>query len=577
MENHQDPAQSTDSETPHPSDIDEAPKHPKRRTLWPVALGGTAVLAVILGVGFIPNSFEQNPNFFEDVGIAEAIVDSDSDGLPDRIEVRGWKASDGDVYVTDPHSADTDLDGLTDGIEAGQFASKPHETMVFACVSDPTETDSDDDGLDDRLEVEGWDTKKNETYLTDPKNPDSDDDGLFDSDEAGTIIEQTGSVTLFSGLSDPTMPDTDGDGLPDLDEADYSLNAFSADTDKDGLNDLYEVNVAGTDPNSPDTDGDGYDDKYEDTNRESQGLDPLFEDVEISTADYATDFAKGALAGDFMYEDSTAWLAGNLAVGGASLIPGFGWVLGGAADLRDVIASAIQSDWLGVGFSAVGLIPSVGDAAAIPAKVTGFVERYPKLAAPVGSLIVKLNKVPDSVRIESSKHLWKQWDDLLDAGADEKALLLLQTSGRLNIDRVYGDTLKRNGHRMGSPSPFLADGQDGKTVLEKTLRKSNPNVQTKVRASTKNCTDGCNPTARVLDVVDDGVAHESKVGFKSLDASTRQQINSDAYLIETGVIDGAHWHFYPSEHTHEGGATEPLLDLLDEKGIAYTIHLPTTE
>ncbi|QBE48447.1 binary toxin-like calcium binding domain-containing protein [Leucobacter triazinivorans] len=532
-------------------------------------LVGILVVAVIVGIGVVPRPL---PSGSESEAL-DRILDSDNDGLPDLLEVDGWTTSDGSLYVTDPKNADTDGDGLSDAEEAGELLSSQQEKAVYAGASDPTRVDSDEDGLSDYVEVRGWSTSREETFFTDPMNSDSDGDALFDGDEAGSLVE--GSEDLYVGFSNPELIDTDEDGLSDAAEADNSTDPYAADTDGDGLDDYQEVTLVGSDPNVADTDGDGHSDGYEEENREAQGLDPLFEDVEISAWDYAGDFAKGALAGDAWRADSVAWLAGNLVSSGSSFIPGIGWVIGGVADARDTIASAIQSDWVGAGFSAVGLIPTVGDAAAIPRKAAAFVTRHPELAESVGALIVALNKVPESIRIDASRQLWKEWDPLLDAGANEKALLQLQKSGRINLDSI-GAALKREGHSVGPSSRFMANGPAGEASLERMLSAHGEIVETQVRASTVDCVEVCNANARIFDAVVDDVAHESKVGFNSLTSSVRAQINSDAYLVETGVIYSAHWHFYPSAHTSQLGASKPVLDLLEEKGISFTIHVPTT-
>lgn len=532
-------------------------------------LVGILVVAVIVGIGVVPRLL---PSGSKSEAL-DRILDSDNDGLPDLLEVDGWTTSDGSLYVTNPKNADTDGDGLPDGEESGEPLSSQQEKAAYAGVSDPTRVDSDDDGLSDYVEVRGWSTSREETFFTDPMNPDSDGDALFDGDEAGGLVE--GSEDLYVGFSNPELIDTDEDGLSDAVEADSSTDLYAADTDGDGLDDYQEVTLVASDPNVADTDGDGHSDGYEEENREAQGLDPLFEDVEIAAWDYAGDFAKGALAGDAWRADSVAWLAGNLVSSGSSSIPVIGWVIGGVADARDTIASAIQADWVGAGFSAVGLIPTVGDAAAIPRKAAAFVTRHPELAASVGALIVALNKVPESIRIDASRQLWKEWDPLLDAGANEKALLQLQKSGRINLDSI-GSAMKREGHSIGPPSRFMENGPAGEASLEQMLSTQGEIVDTQVRASTVDCVEVCNANARVFDAVVDDVAHESKVGFNSLTSSVRAQINSDAYLMEAGVIDSAHWHFYPSAHTSQLGASKPVLDLLEEKGIGFTIHVPTT-
>lgn len=543
---------------------------PVKRSHQFILLAGCVAVAVVIGSIVVPRllptgSTSESP---------AASLDSDGDGIPDQVEIGGWAVSAGSSYVTDPNERDSDGDGLTDGEEAGELVSLSNDGTVYSGVSDPTKVDSDDDGLNDQTEVLGWSTKHGETFHTDPMNSDVDKDGLFDGDEAGVLVDNTDE--LYEGLSNPELSDTDEDGLGDLEEADSGTNAYASDTDNDELDDYIEVVLTGSNPNAADTDGDGHADGYEEENRESQGLDPLFEDVEISALEYAGDFVKGALAGEAWRSDSVAWLSGNLVSSGSSVIPGIGWVAGGVADARDAIALAAQADWVGAGFSAVGLIPAVGDAAAIPRKAVSFVTRHPELAASVGALIVALNKVPESIRIDASKQVWKEWDPLLDAGANEKALLQLQKSGRINLDNI-GSALKREGHVPGPSSLFLTDGPAGEKSLEGMLRRQGSTVETQVRASTRGCSDVCNPQVRVFDALVDDVAHESKVGFNSLTSSVRSQINSDAYLVKTGAIKGAHWHFYPSAHTSQLGATKPLLNLLEEKGIAFTIHPPKSK
>ena len=77
---------------------------------------------------------------------------------------------------------------------------------------------------------------------------------------------------------------------------------------------------------------------------------------------------------------------------------------------------------------------------------------------------------------------------------------------------------------------------------------------------------------RYIDQLADGIAHESKVGYTTLTDRIRTQVLKDVELINTGQIDGAHWHFFTSGVTNRGGASQPLLDFLTENGISYTIH-----
>ena len=141
--------------------------------------------------------------------------DSDNDGLTDETEAR---------MCTDPNVADTDADGLPDGVE-----------------------DENKNGITDRDATTG-------AFLeTDPCVADTDGDGILDgtedADHDGKVLKN-GAAFLET---DPRIPDTDGDGLNDGVE----------DINKNGVYDK----PAETDPRVVDTDGDGIADGVEDVNR----------------------------------------------------------------------------------------------------------------------------------------------------------------------------------------------------------------------------------------------------------------------------------------------------------------------
>lgn len=77
---------------------------------------------------------------------------------------------------------------------------------------------------------------------------------------------------------------------------------------------------------------------------------------------------------------------------------------------------------------------------------------------------------------------------------------------------------------------------------------------------------------RVVDRFSKNIAHESKVGYRSLDKFTKKQVLKDAELISSGQIKGAEWHFFTSSVTGKGGASKPLQNLLRKSGIKYTRH-----
>ncbi|NTX62946.1 Ig-like domain repeat protein [Myxococcus sp. CA051A] len=240
-------------------------------------------------------------------------ADTDSDGLPDGIEVK--------VAGTDPLDDDTDDDGLLDGNEDAN-----HDGVVDAGETDPKKTDTDGDLLADGLELgltepqgTGTDLTRftpdtDPTTVTDPLNPDTDGgsvrDGIEDANHNGRVdsretnplrpeddldsdLDGIDDATEIERGLDPRNADTDSDGVPDgLDgladtDGDGLIDALDPDSDNDGLMDGTEMGVTResapadtdrdaphfrpdadpsttTDPKTPDTDGDGLSDGEED-------------------------------------------------------------------------------------------------------------------------------------------------------------------------------------------------------------------------------------------------------------------------------------------------------------------------
>ena len=220
--------------------------------------------------------------------------DSDLDGLVDAFETG--------TSLTDPLDADTDGDGLDDGLEV-------------AGVTDPLDADTDDDGLKDGAEG-----------ATDPTLADTDGDNLGDGQETGVAALLPGGVSggagvAFSGtdpgafvgdsdagatVTDPLLADTDGDtlddGAEDLDldgawdgdgpgTASDEADPNSADTDADGLDDGVEGGSAG-----PDGDSDGTIDALDpvDQDSDADGLDDLTE-ISLGTDPFDADTDDDAL------------------------------------------------------------------------------------------------------------------------------------------------------------------------------------------------------------------------------------------------------------------------------------------
>ena len=168
-------------------------------------------------------------------------------------------------YLMDPLSADTDLDGFTDGREV-ELGINPNRRDAGSIL------DSDDDGLSDDEEDAGWQTLEGgaAAQVTSSKlNADTDRDGLPD------VYERAIGTN-------PRSRDTDGDTLFDMKEFDpldpiriYDSSALADAKDRcaDAKGCQYTRPDSpiplGTDPRKADTDSDGLTDIQESANEKS--------------------------------------------------------------------------------------------------------------------------------------------------------------------------------------------------------------------------------------------------------------------------------------------------------------------
>lgn len=229
---------------------------------------------VIGGTGGAPGSGETSPSN----------PDTDGDGLNDGDEVNGTGAQ--SIFgATNPLDTDTDDGGAVDGTEVVADGTNPtagnggddvvdsdgdglSDTQEAVLGTDPNDADTDNDGLLDGMEV--GPNGVLDAGETNPLDADSDDDGLSDGDE----VNATGPLSAYSA-TDPLNTDTDGDGINDAVEAGVSTDGVNAGT-SDGNNTPYAGTAAGfvgdadpsttTDPNDVDSDNDGINDGVEDAN-----------------------------------------------------------------------------------------------------------------------------------------------------------------------------------------------------------------------------------------------------------------------------------------------------------------------
>ena len=184
-------------------------------------------------------------------------ADTDDDRLSDGMEDRNFngvqdKKEDENTGVvtfleTDPNLSDTDDDGIVDGEEG----DRDDVSGLGADETDPLNADTDNDGIKDGEE------RRIGTY---PNACDSDEDGLSDGVEKGAILPSSAGSgchglqaagTNYNNVHvmDPLNPDSDGDGLMDgVEDANgngwvdtYESDPSIADTDFDGLSDGVEA------------------------------------------------------------------------------------------------------------------------------------------------------------------------------------------------------------------------------------------------------------------------------------------------------------------------------------------------
>jgi len=319
------------------------------------------------------------------------VSDVDGDGVPDQLEVR---------FGASPLSVDTDRDGLTDGFELRWGGAH------LLPASADTDGDGTADGAED-LDGDGGTSLQEQTRGTDPLLADTRVDTLATAPRKSlrpapkvlsVVLPGTGKRQPSGAAPDPF--DTDGDGLDDVAELASGTPPDVADWDGDGLSDYQEMEHL-TDPDVADTDGDGFSDHYEVTHLDD-GLDPLAPDERLSPQQWARDYAHALALGDTCDTALSGWkpckatvpfFLGQLSGGTASFIPVVGWVVGGLADVRDAVGSAVKGEWAGAGLSMLGVLPVVGDVGKLVGRVVEFTKRHGKLEEVLRAVLRALPKL----------------------------------------------------------------------------------------------------------------------------------------------------------------------------------------
>ncbi|WP_323960987.1 VWA domain-containing protein [Arthrobacter sp. JZ12] len=449
---------------------------------------------------------------------------------------------------------------------------------VFRRISDDTggdegvNADADQDGLNDCVEVQGaYSPGTGLRYLSDPFDADTDGDGMKDGEEVLPLDAGFGLPTAsdtFRVLSDPSNADTDGDGLPDPAELDEGTNVWRADSDGDGLSDSDELTWT-TDPLASDTDADGYRDGTEVADTDA-GFNPVVFDDPLTPDEWASEFAQGAALGDAGEGTTIPYLLGSISSSAVSFIPFIGWIAGAVLDLRDAIANTVRGEWIAAGTSLAGFIPYVGDSANIIAKVTKFVGRSSHLIDDVIAAIAKIEDLPASTRAAIITGINSNWDALRRASPNmsEESFLRLASS-RQGADHIVA-SLQRSRTQIGATVPFVNHWRDAEDAVAGLFGVASANRQ--VYRAAPGFTFG-----RHADMISNNVMREVKSGYVPFRTRTIQQIEKDAAILADNAgnadVEQVVWHFVGGR-TGSLGADPRVLNLLEDRGIAYVIHLP---
>lgn len=523
------------------------------------------------------------------------LLATDGAARPSSVAGDAWWAPSGYVYFpdrTDPvHVLDVGagtpatagwLEDLADDT-GGSYSYVPTASDVASWINDVIpygwappagpEDDWDDDGLPDNVEVRGvvavfadWRSPQSKRLTSDPYDADTDGDSLEDGVEVGQLA-MAGMLGLASNdssagyivRSSPRSWDGDDDGLGDLEELELGYNALDHDQDFDDVDDGEEV-TWGTSPRDHDSDGDGFPDGFE-IDAVDRGFHPSEWDQHVSEWVWLEDISQGLICGDFCPGDSVGWLIG-------SLISGY-LILG---DIRDIVAGSINGQWVTVSFTAVGLIPAVGDVA----RTINVVKKFLLRVTDPGVRKAALDAIsPGLDDLEGLR--------LLDEVAPGlKATLVAEGATpagiRFLMDTIGIDHLKALANYAYRVAPTKADPGVAVRIIDEprfwlTGRAGEKHVIEELWGEVQHAKTAANfpgiVGTRYYDFVDDPDFFEIKTGVAKFRSISRQL----AYDVEAASDNDITYVLLASRRT--GIGPDPMaLNLLEDAGVPIQIYWP---
>lgn len=160
--------------------------------------------------------------------------------------------------------------------------------------------------------------------------------------------------------------------------------------------------------------------------------------------------------------------------------------------------------------------------------------------------------------------------------AESSAPILIPTDliRMIDLARLYWSVAAKTLDRQAIEPLFLSLKKNDRPLSFATEAHARQALQRSVKGKEQwFILDSSSRSRRLVDALDRyGVAHQAFLGYRTLDTSTRSQMEKDANLLKTGRVKGVIWHFYRKEKTGRIGPSASLVQELEKHGISIVLH-----